>query len=129
LLAGFGLVTWGSELQEAYFRLESLKHHALILLYSGYISGEEKPAPPPAGEKTVAALQPASIPVSETGPSFPSISSPGNGCGYIPPACICPAGSGSGTSKISDQAGAGRTKEEIINEVVQNVIARFAAVR
>jgi hypothetical protein len=130
LLAGFGLVTWGSELQEAYFRLESLEHHALILLYSGRISGEEKTVPPPAGEEILTALQPARIPVSEAGTSFPSISSPGNGCGCgcIPPACICPAGS-PGASKVSDQTETGRTKEEIINDVVQNVIARFAAVR
>jgi hypothetical protein len=125
------LVTWGSELREAYFRLESLEHHALILLYSDRISGEEKPAPPPAGDKTGTALQPVHIPISEASSSFPSISFPGNGCacGCIPPACICPAGSSPGTTSVSDQTGAGRTKEEIINDVVQSVIARFAAVR
>jgi L-fuculose-phosphate aldolase len=41
LLANHGALTWGSSLTEAFFRLESLEHYALILLYTGYIIGEE----------------------------------------------------------------------------------------
>jgi L-fuculose-phosphate aldolase len=40
LLANHGALTWGSTLTEAFFRLESLEHYALILLYTGYIIGE-----------------------------------------------------------------------------------------
>jgi L-fuculose-phosphate aldolase len=41
LLANHGALTWGVSLTEAFFRLESLEQYALILLYTGYMIGEE----------------------------------------------------------------------------------------
>lgn len=37
LLANHGALTWGKDIMEAYFRLESLEHYALMLMYSGKI--------------------------------------------------------------------------------------------
>lgn len=34
LLANHGALTWGRDLMEAYFRMESLEHYALMLMYS-----------------------------------------------------------------------------------------------
>jgi L-fuculose-phosphate aldolase len=39
LLANHGALTWGSSLMEAYFRLESLEHYAMISMYTGKIIG------------------------------------------------------------------------------------------
>ena len=37
LLANHGALTWGRDLTEAYFRMESLEHYALMLMYSNNI--------------------------------------------------------------------------------------------
>lgn len=37
LLANHGALTWGRDLMEAHFRMESLEHYALILMYSNNI--------------------------------------------------------------------------------------------
>ncbi|MDF2038175.1 class II aldolase/adducin family protein [Cytobacillus oceanisediminis] len=37
LLANHGALTWGRDIKEAYFRMESLEHYALMLLYSEHI--------------------------------------------------------------------------------------------
>lgn len=37
LLANHGALTWGSDAVEAYYRMESLEHYALILMYTGKI--------------------------------------------------------------------------------------------
>ncbi|MCM3340078.1 class II aldolase/adducin family protein [Paenibacillus sp. MER TA 81-3] len=37
LLANHGALTWGKDIVEAYYRLESLEHYALMLMYSGKI--------------------------------------------------------------------------------------------
>jgi L-fuculose-phosphate aldolase len=37
LLANHGALTWGRDVTEAYFRMESLEHYALMLMYSGHI--------------------------------------------------------------------------------------------
>lgn len=37
LLANHGALTWGRDITEAYFRMESLEHYALMLMYSGHI--------------------------------------------------------------------------------------------
>jgi L-fuculose-phosphate aldolase len=37
LLANHGALTWGRDLMEAYFRMESLEHYATILMYSNNI--------------------------------------------------------------------------------------------
>jgi L-fuculose-phosphate aldolase len=37
LLSNHGALTWGKDPMEAYFRLESLEHYALILMYTGNI--------------------------------------------------------------------------------------------
>ncbi len=39
LLANHGLVTWGKDLRQAFFRHESVEHYAKILLYSRQIGG------------------------------------------------------------------------------------------
>ncbi len=39
LLANHGLVTWGKDLTQAFFRHESVEHYAKILLYSRQIGG------------------------------------------------------------------------------------------
>ena len=40
LLANPGAVAWGSSLMEAWYRLESLEHYALVLMYTGNIIGK-----------------------------------------------------------------------------------------
>jgi len=40
LLANHGALTWGRSLMEAYFRLESLEHYAMIQMYTGYMIGK-----------------------------------------------------------------------------------------
>jgi L-fuculose-phosphate aldolase len=40
LLANHGALAWGPSLLEAWFRLESLEHYALILMYTGNIIGK-----------------------------------------------------------------------------------------
>ncbi|MGZ9586928.1 class II aldolase/adducin family protein [Paenibacillus marinisediminis] len=37
LLANHGALTWGTDIIEAYYRMESLEHYALMLMYSGRI--------------------------------------------------------------------------------------------
>lgn len=37
LLANHGALTWGKDLMEAYFRMESLEHYALMLMYTNNI--------------------------------------------------------------------------------------------
>ncbi|PAE24845.1 MULTISPECIES: class II aldolase/adducin family protein [Bacillaceae] len=37
LLANHGALTWGRDITEAYFRMESLEHYALMLMYSDHI--------------------------------------------------------------------------------------------
>jgi L-fuculose-phosphate aldolase len=39
LLANHGALTWGRSLMEAFFRMESLEHYAMILMYSDHIIG------------------------------------------------------------------------------------------
>lgn len=40
LLANHGALTWGKELFEAYYRLESLEYYATVLMYTGNIIGK-----------------------------------------------------------------------------------------
>lgn len=40
LLANHGVVTWGASLMEAWYRLESTEHYAMILMYTGSIIGK-----------------------------------------------------------------------------------------
>ncbi len=41
LLANHGALTWGSDLMEAYYRLESMEHYAKILMYTNKILGSK----------------------------------------------------------------------------------------
>lgn len=45
LLANHGALSWGQDLKEAFFRLETLEHYAKILLYSRYLIGRAEPLP------------------------------------------------------------------------------------
>jgi L-fuculose-phosphate aldolase len=45
LLANHGALSWGQDLKEAFFRLETLEHYAKILLYSRYFIGKAEPLP------------------------------------------------------------------------------------
>ncbi|MCL1964986.1 MAG: class II aldolase/adducin family protein [Firmicutes bacterium] len=40
LLANHGAVTWGGSLMEAWYRLESMEHYAMVILYTGSIIGK-----------------------------------------------------------------------------------------
>ena len=40
LLANHGAVTWGTSLMEAWYRLESMEHYAMITLYTNHIIGK-----------------------------------------------------------------------------------------
>jgi L-fuculose-phosphate aldolase len=40
LLANHGALSWGRDLTEAFFRLESMEHYAMILMYTGNIIGK-----------------------------------------------------------------------------------------
>ncbi|MBY0146435.1 class II aldolase/adducin family protein [Neobacillus niacini] len=42
LLANHGALTWGRDLMEAYFRMESLEHYATILMYSNNVLKKAK---------------------------------------------------------------------------------------
>ena len=51
LLANHGPVTWGSSLQEAYFRLESLESFAKIYMYARFLLGKAEALTPAELEK------------------------------------------------------------------------------
>lgn len=40
LLANHGAVTWGKDLMEAWYRLESCEHYAMVIMYTGNIIGK-----------------------------------------------------------------------------------------
>jgi L-fuculose-phosphate aldolase len=40
LLANHGALAWGASLMEAWYRLESLEHYAMILMYTGNVIGK-----------------------------------------------------------------------------------------
>jgi L-fuculose-phosphate aldolase len=40
LLANHGALTWGSDIMEAYFRMETLEYYATLLMYTGNIIGK-----------------------------------------------------------------------------------------
>ncbi|MDR1651704.1 MAG: class II aldolase/adducin family protein [Synergistaceae bacterium] len=40
LLANHGALSWGTSLEEAFFRLEAMEHYAAILMYTGYVIGK-----------------------------------------------------------------------------------------
>jgi L-fuculose-phosphate aldolase len=40
LLANHGALSWGKSLMEAFFRLESMEHYAMVLLYTGSLIGK-----------------------------------------------------------------------------------------
>lgn len=46
LLSNHGALTWGRDIYEAYYRLESLEHYATILMYTHKIIGNPKPLSP-----------------------------------------------------------------------------------
>jgi len=41
LMANHGALTWGGDIMEAYYRLESMEHYAKILMYSNKILGSD----------------------------------------------------------------------------------------
>ena len=40
LMANHGALTWGTSLMEAWYRMESVEHYAMILMYTGHIIGK-----------------------------------------------------------------------------------------
>ena len=40
LLANHGVVTWGTSLTEAWYRMESIEHYAMIVMYTSHIIGK-----------------------------------------------------------------------------------------
>lgn len=55
LLANHGALTWGKDLREAWFRLESLENYAKISMYSRFILKAEKELTPEEQNKVLAA--------------------------------------------------------------------------
>ncbi|MDO4764846.1 MAG: class II aldolase/adducin family protein [Eubacteriales bacterium] len=43
LLANHGALTWGKDIYEAFYRLESVEYYATLLMYTGRIIGQQKP--------------------------------------------------------------------------------------
>ncbi|MCR4746352.1 MAG: class II aldolase/adducin family protein [Lachnospiraceae bacterium] len=43
LLANHGALTWGKDVYEAFYRLESVEYYASLLMYTGYIIGRQRP--------------------------------------------------------------------------------------
>lgn len=41
LLANHGALTWGKDIYEAFYRMESVEHYAAVLMYTGYIMGKK----------------------------------------------------------------------------------------
>jgi L-fuculose-phosphate aldolase len=39
LLANHGALSWGTNLTEAFFRMESIEHYATVLMYASYVIG------------------------------------------------------------------------------------------
>lgn len=46
LLANHGALTWGKDIFQAYYRMESVEYYASILLYTGYIIGKQNQLSP-----------------------------------------------------------------------------------
>jgi L-fuculose-phosphate aldolase len=51
LLANHGVLTWGEDITEACFRMESLEHSATVLMYSSYIIGKSNELTPDQVQK------------------------------------------------------------------------------
>ena len=43
LLANHGALSWGGDVYEAFYRLESVEYYASLLMYTGYIIGRDRP--------------------------------------------------------------------------------------
>ncbi|WML34829.1 class II aldolase/adducin family protein [Clostridium sp. OS1-26] len=46
LLANHGALSWGKDIYQAYYRMESVEYYASILLYTGYIIGKQNELSP-----------------------------------------------------------------------------------
>lgn len=51
LLANHGALSWGKDIYQAYYRMESVEYYASILLYTGYIIGKQNELSPSQVEK------------------------------------------------------------------------------
>jgi L-fuculose-phosphate aldolase len=152
ILAFHGAFAWGQDVFEALFGIEALEHYAAVLLNLAHVSSHEQERPEPTARSaplTEVLPEPTarSAPLTEVLPesgfsaealpfrrdvgaplerlpiravtpssSFPSLASQadGCGCGCIPVSCLRTA--------VSKD----KTKDGIIEDVVQSVIARFA---
>lgn len=46
LLANHGALSWGRDIYEAYYRMESIEYYASVLMYTGYIIGKQNELSP-----------------------------------------------------------------------------------
>ncbi|MBI6875319.1 class II aldolase/adducin family protein [Clostridium aciditolerans] len=46
LLANHGALSWGRDIYEAYYRMESIEYYASVLMYTGYIIGKQNKLSP-----------------------------------------------------------------------------------
>jgi L-fuculose-phosphate aldolase len=46
LLANHGALSWGKDIYEAYYRMESIEYYASVLMYTGYIIGKQNELSP-----------------------------------------------------------------------------------
>jgi len=142
LLANHGALSWGSDVMEAFYRLESMEYYATILMYTGNIIGKQNElsckqvdellgirqqlgilaggAPSCAIKATnqqdvvnYAATQSSDVSLNGVTPLVrPSKNDVSCGCGSI-------------SEKKLDVEAANKTKAEIVDEVVRRVVAQL----
>lgn len=142
LLANHGALTWGRDIYEAYYRLESVEYYATLLTYTGRILGQQHPLScdqinrlletrnklgisgggvPPCSMKAdnqqdiLTNRAPAIVPASRKGvtPLVRPGESEVQGCG-----CFAPRAA-------MEPETAAKTKEQIIAEVVRRVVGEL----
>jgi L-fuculose-phosphate aldolase len=128
LLEGFGVVTWGVDLEEVRDRIEALEQLASILLDAGLLLSREieKAQAGTARYSAANAGQNCAAPQSGGFPSLNLAAQDGCGCGCIPPSCV--KGGESGQVKRDAKlfsTSEKKTKEQMIEDVVQSVVSRI----
>ena len=146
LLANHGALTWGRDIYEAFYRLESVEYYATLLMYTGRIIGQQHPLScdqigglietrsklgitgggiPPCSVHTdnkedVTTNRPkpavAETPLKGVTPLVRPTGEQAGGCG-----CSVPP------KPVQDTATAAKTKEQIIAEVVRRVVSEWSS--
>lgn len=153
LLANHGALSWGKDVYQAYYRLESMEYYAQVLMYTGNIIGKanllscqqvdeliairEKMGIHAGGQAPCAVTASNTKDVVYTGPQSAPQSTPVADNvmqRQLRPVAKAPEGCGCSVSKApapvpSPQVDAGHLKQEVVAEVVRRVIASMEGKR